>query len=74
MTQPESMKLEKEIFLREQMVSLYLFAAKTTVTLASSTLALSVGLQGLLNKDGSYEFALVSISTPNFVSSKHLLL
>ena len=62
MDQPENMKLEKEIFLREQMVSLYLFAAKTTVTLASSTLALSVGLQGFLTKDEGYELTILILA------------
>lgn len=57
MQQPNNMKLEKEIFLREQMVSLYMFAAKTIITLSSSTLAFSVGLQGVLDQKDQYELS-----------------
>lgn len=43
MEQSECTALEKEIFLREQMISLYLFAIKTIVALSSSALALNAG-------------------------------
>ena len=40
---------EKEIFLREQITSVYFFVAKTIIALASSALAFSIGLQGFLD-------------------------
>ena len=49
------------------MVSLYMFAAKTTIALASSTLAFSVGLQGILDRENEYSLTFLLISGWGFL-------
>jgi hypothetical protein len=67
MEQSGNMKLEKEIFLREQIVSVYMFSAKTLIALSSGTLALSVGLQGMFDGNKNYICSFVLISGWLFV-------
>ncbi|MEK7801814.1 MAG: hypothetical protein AAB276_05105 [Pseudomonadota bacterium] len=49
------------------MVSLYLFAAKTTITLSSSTLAFSVGLQGILDRHNHYTGSILLLAGWSFL-------
>ncbi len=67
MANAEEIEIQKEIFLRENIISIYLFAAKTLITLASATLALSVGIQGLLDGEKSYKLTLLLISGWGFI-------
>lgn len=49
--------MEDKLFIRDKIFGLYTFSAKTIITLSSSALAFSVGLQSILKQKDSYDYS-----------------
>ena len=69
-----SLTSEKEIFLREQITSVYYFIAKTVIALASSALAFSIGLQGFLDGHGKVYLFLLPMGWASLLLSIALVI